>query len=353
MDSRTPWRNAVGMSEAVDQRPRRVRGDHWTGGRTPSAALFWRLFLLNGLVFVTGAGVLVLSPATVSTPVSVRELSVLTIGLALMLTVNAVLIRASLRPLDGLTALMERVDLLRPGERLAVSGNGNVAHLIRTFNDMLGRLETERGASSAQALAAQEGERQRIAQELHDEIGQSLTAVLLGLKRTVDRAPEGLRDELRTVQEMVRASLDEVRQVARRLRPGVLEDLGLLSAIRALATDFSEASQVPLTRRLDQRLPALSKSAELVLYRIAQESLTNIARHANASRVELSLTGERDGVELRIADDGRGLNGSNEGAGIRGMRERAILIGAHLALDPAPAGGTEVRLIVPVDPERG
>ena len=315
--------------------------------------MFWRLFLLNGLVFVVGAGVLVLSPATVSTPVSIRELSILTVGLALMLAVNAMLLRASLRPLYGLTDLMERVDLLRPGERVAINGNGDVLHLIRTFNGMLDRLETERGTSSAQALAAQEGERQRIAQELHDEIGQSLTAVLLGLKRTVDRAPDDLRDELRTVQETIRASLDEVRQVARRLRPGVLEDLGLSSAMSALATDFSEVSEVPVVQRLDQQLPALSRDAELVLYRIAQESLTNIARHAGASRVELALTGERDGVVLRITDDGRGLNGSGEGAGMRGMRERALLIGAHLTLGPAPAGGTEVRLVVPAEAVRG
>jgi two-component system sensor histidine kinase UhpB len=247
---------------------------------------------------------------------------------------------------------MERVDLLRLGERLAVRGSADLAHLIRTFNEMLDRLETERGASSAQALAAQESERQRIAQELHDEIGQSLTAVLLGLKRTVDRAPDELRAELRTVQELIRASLDEVRQVARRLRPGVLEDLGLLSAMNALAIDFSQASEVPVARRLDQRLPALGRNAELVIYRIAQESLTNIARHACASRVVLALTREPTGVVLRITDDGRGLDGSAEGAGIRGMRERAILIGAHLTLSPTPAGGTEVRLVVPVDAER-
>jgi two-component system sensor histidine kinase UhpB len=340
------------MSGIVDQHSHSVRGDHRTG-RTPAAALFWRLFLLNALVFVAGAGVLVLSPATVSTPVAVTEVTVLTVGLALMLAVNAVLLRTSLRPLEGLTTLMERVDLLRPGQRLAVRGNGDVAHLVRTFNDMLDRLETERGASSAQALAAQEGERQRIAQELHDEIGQSLTAVLLGLKRTVDRAPDDLRDELRTVQELIRASLDEVRQVARRLRPGVLEDLGLLSAMSALAGDFSQASEVPVARRLDPQLPALGRDAELVLYRIAQEGLTNIARHACASRVELALTRERDAVVLRIADDGRGLNGAAEGAGIRGMRERAILIGAHLTLSAPPTGGTEVCLVVPVEAERG
>jgi two-component system sensor histidine kinase UhpB len=340
------------MSGVVDQRRQQVPPDRAVSW-TPATALFWRLFVVNGVVFVAGAGVLVLSPATVSTPVSVREVSVLTVGLALMLAVNAILLRASLRPLDGLTDLMKRVDLLRPGERLAVSGNGDVAHLIRTFNEMLDRLETERGTSSAQALAAQEGERQRIAQELHDEIGQTLTAVLLGLKRTVDRAPEELRDELRTVQETIRASLDEVRQVARRLRPGVLEDLGLSSAMSALATDFSQASEIPVTQRLDQRLPALSRDVELVLYRIAQEGLTNIARHANASRVGLALTDERDGVVLRITDDGRGLNGSSEGAGIRGMRERALLIGAHLTLGPAPAGGTEVRLVVPTQTQRG
>jgi two-component system sensor histidine kinase UhpB len=90
-----------------------------------------------------------------------------------------------------------------------------------------------------------------------------------------------------------------------------------------------------------------------VLYRIAQEGLTNIARHACASRVELALTRERDAVVLRITDDGRGLNGAAEGAGIRGMRERAILIGAHLTLSAPPTGGTEVRLVVPVETERG
>lgn len=350
MDTALPHGDAVGMAETVEQHPPAVRGDRRTG-RTPATALFWRLFLLNALVFVTAAAVLVVSPLTVSAPILITELTVLTVGLVLMLAVTAVLLRTSLRPLDGLTALMERVDLLRPGERLAVRGNGDVAHLLRAFNAMLDRLESERGASSAQALAAQEGERQRIAQELHDEIGQSLTVVLLGLKRVLDRAPEGLREELHAVQELVRSCLDEVRQVARRLRPGVLEDLGLISAMTALATDFERASGVPVTRRLDQQLPELDRDAELVLYRIAQEGLTNIARHAGASRVELALTREHTGVLLRIADDGRGLGSSAEGAGIRGMRERALLIGADLLVETPGAGGTEVRLLVPVERE--
>jgi two-component system, NarL family, sensor histidine kinase UhpB len=336
------------MSGPAGDRLRRDAGGQLTE-RSPTSALFWRVFVLNGLVFVLGAAVLVVSPATVSVPVSVREVAVLAVGLAVMLAVNALLLRASLRPLDGLTALMRRVDLLRPGQRLAVSGNGDVAHLIRAFNEMLDRLEAERGASAARALAAQEGERQRIARELHDEIGQSLTAVLLSLKRTIDRAPVELRDELRAVQDITRASLDEVRQVARRLRPGVLDDLGLTSAMSALAAEFAASSGMSIRPRVEQQLPPLDPAAELVIYRIAQESLTNIARHAGASHVELSLTGNGQGVELRVGDDGCGMNGAAEGAGIRGMRERAILIGADLTLAPGPGGGTEVRLVLPGD----
>ncbi|MBG0813414.1 HAMP domain-containing sensor histidine kinase [Planomonospora sp. ID82291] len=320
--------------------------------RTPAQALFRRLFAINGLVFTVGTLVLAISPATVSSPVLLTEVPVLAVGLALILAANALLLRTSLAPLGALTALMQRVDLLRPSDRLTDSGNGDLTYVIDAFNAMLDRLEAERNASSAHALAAQEGERQRIARELHDEIGQSLTVVLLGLKRVVDRAPEDLREELHAVQETVRASLDEVRQVARRLRPGVLEDLGLLSALNSLAAEFSQTSGVRVVRKLAADLPGLGPAAELVLYRIAQEGLTNVARHARATRAELSLTAEEGAVVLRITDDGRGGE-LREGAGIRGMRERALLIGARLTFAPAPGGGTEVRLVVPATADRG
>ena len=333
------------MTDAADQQttPRRRA----LRARSPVQVLFRRLFVLNGLVFTVGTLVLALSPATVSSPVLLTEVPVLIVGLTLTLAVNAMLVRTTLAPLTALTALMRRVDLLRTGDRLRDSGNGALIDLIDTFNAMLDRLEAERSASSADALAAQEGERQRIARELHDEIGQSLTVVLLGLKRAVDRAPEDLREELYAVQETVRSSLDEVGQVARRLRPDVLEDLGLLSALNALATEFSQANGVPVSRRLDPDFPALSAEKELVLYRIAQESFTNVARHARATQVELSLRVEADTVTLRVADNGRG-GVRQEGAGIRGMRERALLIGARLTISELPRGGTEVRLIVPM-----
>jgi two-component system, NarL family, sensor histidine kinase UhpB len=346
MDKHAPHDHAGGMSDHADRRPGR-RPDAPRARGMPAQALFRRLFVINGLVFTVGTLVLALSPATVSAPVLLTELPVLTVGLALILTANALLLRQSLAPLDALTTLMKRVDLLHPSDRLTQSGNGDLTHLIDTFNAMLDRLEAEHSASSAHALAAQESERQRIAQELHDEIGQSLTVVLLGLKQAADHAPKDLRDELHAVQETVRSSLDEVRQVARRLRPGVLEDLGLLSALSAVAAEFSQLSSVPVVRRFDPDLPSMSGEVELVLYRIAQESLTNVARHADATRVELSLTAEDGAVTLHITDNGRG-GVSREGAGIRGMRERALLIGARLTVTAAPGGGTEVRLVVPM-----
>jgi two-component system sensor histidine kinase UhpB len=310
--------------------------------------LFWRLFGINAAVFLVGAILLALSPATVSSPVHWTELVVLAGGLAVMLAATAVLIRASLAPLDSVIALMERVDLLQPGRRLAAPGIGDLTHLVESFNAMLDRLEAERGASASRTLAAQEAERQRIAQELHDEIGQSLTVVVLGLKRAADRAPDDLRGEILAVQETARSSLDEVRQVARRLRPGVLDDLGLASALTALATDHSLVTGARVRRRLDPDVPPLPPAVELVLYRITQESLTNAARHARADEIAVTLDRAPRDLVLRIVDNGRGIGTKPEGAGIRGMRERALLIGAELKVAPPPGGGTEVVLRVPL-----
>ncbi len=315
--------------------------------RRPIRALFARLFVINGALFTVGTLILALSPATVSSPPLWTEIPVLLIGLALILAVNGALVRASLAPLDSLTSVMQRADLMRDGPRLAEAGSGDLRDVVRNFNGMLDRLEAEHTASSAQTLAAQEGERQRIARELHDEIGQSLTVALLALKRVVDRAPEDFREDAETAQQAVRASLEDVRQVAHRLRPGVLADLGLQSALSSLCSEFSRSSGVSVTREIDNDLPELSGDVELVLYRVAQESFTNAARHARADHVELSLTASDDRLTLRIRDDGRG-GPFDEGTGIRGMRERAKLVGATLEITPADPSGTEVRLEIPL-----
>ncbi|MFI8998461.1 HAMP domain-containing sensor histidine kinase [Streptomyces sp. NPDC053542] len=311
-------------------------------------SLFWRIFGLNAVVLGTATALLLWAPVTVSVPVVLTEAIILLSGLAVMLVANAVLLRLGLAPLDRLTRLMKTVDLLRPGQRLPAHGTGEIAELIRTFNAMLDRLENERAASSARVLLAQEDERRRIAQELHDEVGQSMTAILLGLKRSADKADVPLRDELQQAQEITRESLDEVRRLVRRLRPDVLEDLGLISALTALTTEFATHTGLRVLRRFTTDLPALDQETELVLYRVAQESLTNAARHAEADRVEVSLHHTDDTVRLTVSDDGRGTGVACEGAGIRGMRERALLVDATLDITSRPLAGTHVRLTVPV-----
>jgi two-component system, NarL family, sensor histidine kinase UhpB len=312
-------------------------------------SLFWRVFILNALVFTLGTAALLFSPVTVSAPILFTEALVLIAGLTVIVVVNAVLLHVALAPLQRLTRLMKTIDLLQPGQRLPIAGDAEVAELVQTFNEMIDRLEGERRASSTRALRAQEAERQRIAQELHDQIGQNLTVVLLNLKRAADRVPADVRSALLEAQEVTRDSLDEVRGIARSLRPGVLEDLGLISALTALAADFSRHTGLPVQRHFDASLPSLAAETELVLYRIAQESLTNIARHAHACHVEMTMHRSPSGIVLRIADDGRGLDGTGEGWGIRGMRERAMLIGADLAITARPGAGTEVCLQVPLD----
>ncbi|WP_308114591.1 sensor histidine kinase [Streptomyces sp. ISL-12] len=352
-------------------------------------SLFWRIFGLNALVLGTATALLLWAPVTVSVPVLLTEAVILVGGLAVMLVANAALLRWGLAPLGRLTRLMATVDLLRPGQRLPVPGGGGgagpgggrgagdgreggsdresgtgresgsdrresgsrggeVTELIRTFNAMLDRLEHERATSSARVLLAQEAERRRIAQELHDEVGQSMTAILLVLGRAADDADGPLREELRQAQEITRDSLDEVRRLVRRLRPGVLEDLGLVSALTSLTEDFAVHTGLYVARRFDTDLPALDQETELVLYRVAQESLTNAARHADARRVEVGLRRAGQAVVLEIADDGRGIEAAREGAGIRGMRERALLAGATLNLTSTPGSGTRIRLITPV-----
>jgi two-component system, NarL family, sensor histidine kinase UhpB len=316
--------------------------------------LFWRVFAMNATVFIAGVVVLAVSPATVSSPLTPAEAIVLVGGLAALLGANLLLLRVSFAPLERLTRLMKRVDLLRPGQRLALSGSSEISELIKTFNDMLDRLESERRVAARRVLAGQEAERRRIAQELHDEIGQSLTAVLLQLKQALAGDPEEMRERIEDAQDAARSSLDEVRRIAQSLRPGVLDDLGLVSALTAYAASFERRTAIHVTRRFEPGLPVLTKEAELAVYRIAQESLTNAARHSGAAQVELTLGRSPAGVVLRIADDGNGLNGVRpDGGGVRGMRERAILVGADFSLRTRDDGsGVEITLDVPAAPEQ-
>jgi two-component system sensor histidine kinase UhpB len=208
---------------------------------------------------------------------------------------------------------------------------------------MLERLEIERRESGRRVLEAQEAERARIAGGLHDEVGQVLTGVLLQLEA------EASSEETRAA---VRQALVEVRRIARELRPEMLEHLGLVSALTELSRKFADQSGLRIERRFAETLPPLSDDAELAVYRIAQESLTNVARHAHASRIDVTLEPGPGSVVLRVVDDGRGIDETatlNGNGGLRGMRERAVLVGGALAVKRGHDGGVEVRLEVPAE----
>jgi two-component system sensor histidine kinase UhpB len=309
--------------------------------------LAWRISVVNAVVFAAGAAALTLSPATVSTRFILEEAAILAGGLAVLLLINLFLVRRSLDPLDRVMRTMQSTDLLEPDERLDPSGSPEVHRLVAVFDEMLRRLQRERRVSGRRALAAQEHERKRVAQELHDEVGQSLTAVKLQLARLGRRAPDELQAELGDAQAEVDRSLADVRRIAKRLRPEALDDLGLVPALSALAADFASRTGLAIVRRFDGDLPTLGSDRELVVFRVAQESLTNAARHGRASSVELRLERSERGVQLRVRDDGVGLNGAKPGAGIEGMRERALLVDGRFAIVPGPGRGVEVQLDVP------
>lgn len=311
------------------------------------SSLAWRVLLLNSAVVAAACVLLAVSPASVSAPVEVGELTVLVAGLALTLIANVLLVRRAFAPLDRLAAVMRIIDPLAPGTRVpAEPATRDVRALATAFNEMLERLEDERRESARRAVQAQERERRRLARELHDELGQSLTGVLL----LIDEASRSVAaPELETAREAARTSLDEVRRIARDLRPDTLEELGLVSALNALATRFTRQTRVRVERRLPPLTPALSEETEVVLYRVAQEALTNVARHAAARHVLLELRHDPRGVTLVIDDDGSGLPSDSgaEGRGLTGMRERALLVHGRLTLGRSPAGGAHVRLDVP------
>jgi two-component system sensor histidine kinase UhpB len=309
--------------------------------------LYWRVFAINASLLMAIAVLLIASPVTISFPIARSEAVIVVVGLLVTLAVNAVLLRRAFAPLGRLAQRMEMVDLLRPGQRLQVLRHDEVGRVVAAFNRMLDRLERERQESGRRVLAAQEAERVGIARDLHDEVGQVLTGVLLQLNSIAEAAPEH-RAELDQARQAVRRALDEVRRISSELRPEMLEHLGLASALTELSASFARVSNVRVERRFPASLPRLAPEVELAVYRIAQESLTNVARHAHASRVTMTLEPGHDSVVLRVADDGRGFAGVPvEHGGLRSMRERAVLVGAALAIKHAPEGGVEVRLEVP------
>lgn len=314
---------------------------------TPQVSILWRVFTVNAVVFGAAALILIVSPATVHNPVRATELDILLAGLAVTLMLDLALLTFVLSPVRKLARLMANIDPLRPGRRAEVGpwASSEAASLARALNNMLDRLESERRESARRALAAQEAERTRVARDLHDEVGQALTAIALRAERASGDSALHTR-ALEEIVDVAHLSLADIRRIARELRPEALDDLGLTGALIALCLRVEQQSSMRVARALGGGLPELDKEVELVLYRVAQEALTNAVRHSQAAEVKVALVAAPPGVRLTVSDDGRGMEGEqlNEGAGLAGMRERALLIDAELEIDSSPGNGFTVKL---------
>ena len=312
-------------------------------------SLFARVLLANAVILAIATLLLLFAPFEVSFPVTSTQAVILVTGFVVSVILNMLLLHEVIAPLRRLTATMRAIEPLQPGRRVSIRhADADVAALTGAFNDMLDRLETERRESARRELLAQEAERKRVSRELHDEVGQVLTGAVLELEHAARNADADAAAQIGAAREAVRRSLDDVRRIARELRPEVLDDLGLQSALRSLCTAASVHESLRIERRFDLRDP-VSPEVELVVYRVAQESLTNVMRHAGASEVMVALGNVDGGLRLVVRDNGRGMPPHAElGAGIAGMQERALHVGGRLALTPAAAGGTEVRLDIPL-----
>ena len=333
-------------------------------GRLP---ILVKVLLANAIIVVLGA-----VAGTRMTMTLTRSLSegtavplVLTfagIGVILSLLVNYLVLRAAFRPLTNLervAAAIQQGNLAARAEPVP-GGDPQLAHLATTFNRTLDELERDRAelrAVASQVINAQEEERKRIARELHDDTAQILFAQLLRLTALKSSPNPEVRLTAAALEEMTVEALEGVRRLALELRPPALDDLGLHAALADLAQRFGEQLNIPVeitTRGPRGRLPS---EVELVLYRVAQEALTNVAKHADATRVNIDLERQTDDVTLSVVDDGVGFHPEREtagdgrglGLGLFGMAERVSLVGGAFSIWSRPRQGTEIFAFIPLD----
>jgi two-component system sensor histidine kinase UhpB len=276
----------------------------------------------------------------------------LALTIVLVLLVNMMMLRRRFLPLERLIATIEAIDPAAPGELTLPSDPQEaeeVGRLAASFRRMLVRIEDERRRSGSLVLRAQEEERRRLARDLHDEVNQALTAILLRLEALSQAAPPELGEELGELKRLVNQAMNELLQLARQLRPTALDDHGLVPAMASQVRRFAAQTGIKTDLKSTGESSHLAPDEEIAVYRIAQEALANIARHADATAVEVDLRSRADGVELTVRDDGRGFETGRptRGLGLGGMAERARLVGGELTIESRPGVGTELSLRVP------
>jgi two-component system sensor histidine kinase UhpB len=279
--------------------------------------------------------------------------TLLALTIVLVLLVNMIMLRRRFMPLERLIATIESIDPAAPGD-LTLPSDGQeaeeVGRLAASFRRMLVRIEDERRRSGRLVLRAQEEERRRLARDLHDEVNQALTAILLRLEAMSHSAPPELEDELGELKRLVNQAMNELLQLARQLRPTALDDHGLLPAVASAVRRFAAQTGIKADLNASGESSELQPDEEIAIYRIAQEALANIARHADARSVEVDLRSEEGGgVQLTVRDDGRGFEPGRptRGLGLGGMAERARLVGGELTIESQPGSGTQLCLRVP------
>ena len=212
-----------------------------------------------------------------------------------------------------------------------------------------------------QILTAQEEERKKISRELHDEVVQTLVGLNVELSGLVHGNSPGVRqmkDKIARTQRLVESSVDAVHRFARELRPAVLDDLGLIPALQAFCEDLAKRKKLKIHFKAFRGVEQLASDRRTVLFRVSQEALTNVARHARATKVKLTISSAPGAVRLEIADNGKSFSvrktrlARTKRLGLVGMQERVAMVGGTFAIDSTPGRGTTVRVEIPFAPEK-
>jgi two-component system sensor histidine kinase UhpB len=290
-------------------------------------------------------------------------------GVALSLILNYIVLRMALQPLSTLTSAVGHIydgDVIL---EIPPVDHPDLAPLTQALNTMLHRLTVHTATIeanrqklrtlSSQVISAQEDERNRIARELHDETCQSLISLLIALDRINAVTPRELTDlktRISSARQLTSETLDGLRLLVADLRPSLLHDLGLIPAIRSYASERLEPLGVDVEFDLPSQLPRLPTRLETILFRISQEAISNIIKHAEASHVSITLTYDHD-LSLLIEDDGVGFEvnenapSSAEHMGLFGVRERAAAVGGQAEIGSSPGRGTILRVTIPLEDE--
>jgi two-component system sensor histidine kinase UhpB len=282
---------------------------------------------------------------------------ILALAIVLTLCVNLWMLQRRFAPLERLITRIEGIDPAEPSSHHLPDQDPveEIDKLSRSFNGLLGRIEEERRRSGTLAMRAQEEERRRLARDLHDEVNQALTAILLRLEALAQDSPPANIEEVNELKRLVNQAMEELLNLARQLRPTALDDHGLMPAVETQLKRFSAHTGVEVTLDADGDVDALPEDVQTAIYRILQEALANIGRHAGATAVAVDIRADDEELELHVRDDGagfdptalaRGAESDSPGAGLglSGMVERARLAGGELDLRSAPGGGTTVTL---------